>query len=337
VEALFDSVLTGDYSSETQVGQLQLPGFDTPALEQRDELFRQWDASSEREKRSRTLFAQYSIKTEEVEQELREVQEHIGLANDVASFTTEALRSYGAFVNQRAGGLVEFDLREVPVALRDAVDLRRYAPGKDPTLRVSFSLSGQPDRVYLSRTHPLVEGLAAYVMDTALDAEEDPLNRPIARRGGLIRTSQVQTRTTLLLVRLRFHIRTPARAGGELQPLLAEDCAVFAFRGVPQNAQWFDEEQEIAALLQAHSEANTASAQIQHFLRQALDGYQQYLAPHLEVLARERAEALREAHRRVRRSAALSVDVTVEPQLPPDILGVYVYLPNAPQERQNVP
>jgi hypothetical protein len=83
----------------------------------------------------------------------------------------------------------------------------------------------------LSRTHPLVEGLAAYVMDTALDPVEDVRHQPIARRCGVFVTSQVQTLTTLLLVRLRFHIQAPQRTGTPVQPLLAEDCQVFAFRG----------------------------------------------------------------------------------------------------------
>ena len=49
----------------------------------------------------------------------------------------------------------------------------------------------------------------------------------------------------------------------------------------------------------------------------------------LEQLARERAEELREAHRRVRKVASLSVmRLRVEPQLPPDVLGIYVYLPH---------
>lgn len=50
---------------------------------------------------------------------------------------------------------------------------------------------------------------------------------------------------------------------------------------------------------------------------------------HLKQLAWERAEELREAHRRVRKVASLSVmRLRVEPQLPPDVLGIYVYLAN---------
>jgi superfamily II DNA or RNA helicase len=327
VEALFEGVLAHDYTGDPLADQPALPGFANVVTTRRDELFKLWDASSERERKSRTLFAQHSIKTEEVEKELRAVQESIGLAGDVAAFTCEALQGYGGFVSERGEGRFDFNLREIPIALKDALDLWRFAPGKEDRLRVSFTRSGQDDdRLYLSRTHPLIEGLAAYVMDTALDAQEDPRNPPIARRCGLIKTSKVRTRTTLLLTRLRFHIHTPTRSGG-LQPLLAEDCCVFAFRGVPQQAEWFDDAEAIAELLQARSEANTPAVQIKHFLQQVLNGYRDYLAPHLAQLARERAEALREAHRRVRRAASISVRVTVEPQLPPDILGMYVYLP----------
>lgn len=328
VEALFEGVLAHDNLGDVLADQPALPGFADAFTTQRDELFRQWDASSERERKSRSLFAQHSVKTEEVERELRAVQENIGLAGDVASFTREALQSYGGFVSEHAGGLFELQLKEIPKALQDALDLPRFAPDKEGRLRISFTQTGQSDEyLSLSRTHPFVEGLAAYVMDTALDAQEDPLNPPIARRCGLIKTSKVQTRTTLLLVRLRFHIHTPARSGGEFQPLLAEDCCVFAFRGVPQQAEWFDDEATITELLQASSEANTPGVQIKHFLQQVIAGYPDYLAPHLAQLAKERAEALREAHRRVRKAASISVRVTVEPQLPPDVLGMYVYLP----------
>jgi hypothetical protein len=49
----------------------------------------------------------------------------------------------------------------------------------------------------------------------------------------------------------------------------------------------------------------------------------------LEELVWERAEELREAHRRVRKAASLSLmRLRVEPQLPPDVLGIYVYLLN---------
>ena len=69
--------------------------------------------------------------------------------------------------------------------------------------------------------------------------------------------------------------------------------------------------------------------QIKYFLQPMMSDYPKHIQPLLEELAWERAEELREAHRRVRKAASLSVmRLRVEPQLPPDILGMYVYLPN---------
>jgi hypothetical protein len=322
VEAVFGGVLSRDVD---QSSQALLPGFEDIMQEKREELFRQWDASSEREKVSRTIFAQHSIKIDEVEKELNAVRGAIGLADDVADFTQEALQAYGAFVGETAHkGVVRFNLQDVPIALRDAIDLHRFT---DP-LQVSFTQPGLPNTLYLSRTHPLVEGLAAYITDTALDSGSDSPIQPIARRCGLIKTSQVHTRTTLLLVRLRFHLQTPQRAGKEAQPLLAEECRIFAFRGIPQEAAWFDDAQEIEALLHAKSQANIPGMQIEYFLQQVSSGFDGYLQPKLEQLAHERANDLLQAHRRVRRAASLGVrNVVVQPQLPPDVLGMYVYLP----------
>jgi len=52
------------------------------------------------------------------------------------------------------------------------------------------------------------------------------------------------------------------------------------------------------------------------------------LRPHLEQVAHERGEELLNAHRRVRAAAQIrGVRYRVEPQLPVDVLGVYMYLP----------
>src|SRR5207244_1192037 len=124
-------------------------------------------------------------------------------------------------------GAVHFDLSEVPVALWDTV---RDAVGNRTNFKAQFERHKVRDgEIYLSRTHPIVEGLASYVMDTALDAQSDA----IAKRCGVARTGLVDTRTTLLLLRFRYHIIT--QQGGEGRALLAEDCLAVAFAGSPQN------------------------------------------------------------------------------------------------------
>jgi hypothetical protein len=260
------------------------------------------------------MFAQETIKVDEVAAELQAVRGAIGSGIDVAAFTQSAFSAYGAVVSSQSAGELQVDLSEAPRALRDAV-------GNLTRIKARFELPVQEGQRYLSRTHPVVEGLASYVMDAALD----PIGESIARRCGVIRTSQVPRRTTVLLVRLRFHI--VRQHGTEERQLLAEDCQVLAFAGSPRNAQWLDEKEAIERLLQAQAEANVTADEAQHFLHTILDEFA-VLQPHLIQVAHKRGQELLDAHRRVRSaSQTRGVRYRVEPQLPLDVLGVYVYVP----------
>ena len=154
-----------------------------------------------------------------------------------------------------------------------------------------------------------------------MDAALDPLGSGIARRCGVMRTDQVERRTTILLVRFRFHIVT--RRGTEERPLLAEDLALLAFEGSPQNAVWLDLERA-ETLLQAEPKGNVHADQAATFLQRILDDFD-LLRPAIDAVAHERGGALLDAHRRVRSaSRQQGVSYRVEPQLPPDVLGIYV-------------
>lgn len=318
IEAIFEGLLLRENTGYRESAQLLLPGLDDiwRGERLRDDMFKQWDAVSDREKRSRTMFAQESIKADEVAAELEAMRSAIGSGVDVRRFTIEALTANSATISEAGTGSIQVDLRETPRALRDMLALNE-------TFKARFELPVQQGEVYLSRTHPVVESLASYVMDTALD----PLSTEssIARRCGIIRTSTVQRRTTLLLLRLRFHIIT--QYGTEVHQLLAEDCQVLAFTGSPQNAEWLNDNQQIEALLNARSEANVYPEQAREFLRRAINQFA-LLQPHLDQVAQERGKELLDAHRRVRAaSQQRSVRYRVEPQLPLDVLGIYIYLP----------
>ena len=95
IEAIFEGLLLRGKGDEAQ---LLLPGLEQIIKPQKDALDRLWDAAAERERRSRTMFAQETIKVEEVGRELHAVQEAIGSGVDVKSFTCEAFRAHGAAV-----------------------------------------------------------------------------------------------------------------------------------------------------------------------------------------------------------------------------------------------
>jgi len=258
------------------------------------------------------MFAQESIKVDEVARELTEAREAVGSSADVARFFRSALEAYKATATVSEEE-IRFDLREVPRALRDLLD------GRD-SLAARFELPVQGQVVHIGRTHPYVEALAAHVVDTAMD----PITSPAAHRCGAIRTCQVELRTTLLLVRFRYDI--VSRRGDLNYSQLAEECRIMAFEGAPDAARWLDPDRA-EALIEATPDANIAPEQATGFLSKIVENYES-LVPELNAEAKRRAAALLDAHRRLRAAApSRTRSHRVDPKLPADILGIYVYLP----------
>ncbi len=274
-------------------------------------LHARWDSVANKEKLSRTLFAQHSLDVGEVAQEWRAVREAIGTAVDVERFVTDMVRAHGGHIHRQH--------HNSEIWLPDRAALRDLVGGREK-VTARFALPVPEQVTYLSRTHPLVEGLATYTLDTALD----PLLEGAAKRAGVIRTQAVRQAATLLLLRFRFHIVTH-KAGTEI-PLLAEECQVVGFTGREAQPTWLPSA-TIENLLQATPDVNVQPQQAAQFIGRAV-AQLPVLQPELNGIAKQRGQELLEAHQRVRTAARQTgVRYTVRPQLPPDVLGVYLLLP----------
>jgi hypothetical protein len=206
--------------------------------------------------------------------------------------------------------------QELPPGLRDALGLAA-------DIEVCFEATGASRAVRLHRTHPVVAGLAGWVTEAALD----PLLDGPARRCGVVRTALAPRRTVVLLLRVRMQILSPRPGAGGEDALLAEDLATVGFAGSGDAIETLDES-AVEALLAAPPDDNVAPDIARAQVRRALDALPS-LSPMLDAVAEARAKALLEAHRRVRQVARLAVrGFRVQPWLPADVLGVFVYLPN---------
>jgi len=316
IEAVFEGLLLREGSTGVQE---RLEGFDELLADRKKDLELEWDNVSEREKRSRTMFAQESIKVDEVAAELDAVRKAIGSSADVAQFVADALRLHGAVISGTAP--TKIDLKAVPLALKDALRMQGSGNGLADQFVARFELPTDDDEVYLSRTHPLVSGLASYVIDAALDELEDGA----ASRCGAVRTRAVERRTTVLLVRFRFRIVTK-QTGQPPTEKLAEDCLVLAYTGSHESPEWLTGP-DTEALLGATPDANLSREEASEIVEQVVNAGDDLL-PHLQELAQKRAAELLETHRRVRAAAAQrGVSYEVSPQGAPDLVGTYVYLP----------
>lgn len=278
---------------------------------QAQDLHAQWDNVANKEKLSRTMFAQHSLDVGEVAREWQAVREAIGTAVDVERFVADMVRTHGGHIHRQH--------HNTEIRLPDKAALRDLVGGREK-VTARFVLPVPEQVTYLSRTHPIVESLATYTMDTALD----PLLDGAAKRAGVIRTKAVRQATTLLLLRFRYHIVT--RKGDEEIPLLAEECQVVGFTGREAQPTWLPSE-TVENLLQATPDVNVQPQQATQFIGRAV-AQLPVLQPELNTIAEQRSQELLEAHRRVRTAARQTgVRYAVRPQLPPDVLGVYLLLP----------
>ena len=329
LEALYEGLLLRDRNPE----QLLLE-FEDPQDEKAAEFSIEWQNAADREKKSRSLFAQLTIKPDEVASEVSAAIEAIGSNSDLQNFVVESVRSLGgtcAEQNKR----FSLDLTETPRPIRESIGtmLSSRPRGGISAISGSSSTTGlrinarfhpvvNNDEEYLARTHPIVESLTSYVMDSALDSTSGM--QSIARRCGAIRTDAVTVRTTLLLLRLRYHILIIK--GDEMSPLLAEDSLVVGFESAPSNARWLPVEQA-EKLLTSKPTSNITPDIARESLEKILREFD-ILQPQLKAIAETHGKRLLDSHQRVRTaSQRRHIRYGIEPQLPPDVLGVYLYLP----------
>lgn len=313
VEAVFEGLLLRTQpSTKPDADTIQLKLFSESFEPQKKTFFAQWELAADRERKShQSMFAQQTIKVEDVSRELSEARDAIGSGVDIRNFVIDAFKAHRAVIT--SDDAVHFDLRHIPKALAEALPIAS-------SFEARFDAPIEHNQLLLTRTHPIVEAIATHIINSSLDALLDG----VAKRAGVTRTRLVQTRTTLLTVRGRYHIVTK-RISGENR-VLAEDCVLVAFSGAPESPNWLTDEQA-QELLGAEAHGNIAADLASEFIQEVIDHYSN-LQPELEAIVSQRADALLEAHRRVRiASKNRGVRYEVIPQMPVDVLGIYVFLP----------
>lgn len=311
-EALFEGALFRE-KAQAHPQQLFLDFVDD-LQPQKEALHAEWENAREREKVSRSRFAQHTLSPDVVAAELQDVRAAIGLDEDAARFFQAVSQAANIPIETKGQTATLHLSNEVPRALRQAL-------GRDESFKGRFDLPLQEGEVYLGRTSPIIEGLAGYTLDQALDPEAREA-RSIASRCGVIATSAVTGRTTLLVVRFRHHLQI-GRA--QAHTILCEEIVPLACTGPSDAPQWLSAE-EGEGLLTACPERNLIPTAINQQIGLLMDALPK-LRVALEPVAAERAAAQLAAHERVRAAGRTRGRVSIEPVLPVDIIGAYVLLP----------
>jgi hypothetical protein len=137
-------------------------------------------------------------------------------------------------------------------------------------------------------------------------------------------TDAVQVVTTVYLLRLRHQLSYVRRK--QTFQMMAEETLAVAVQG-RTNPVWLNDD-TVAQLLQSTPTSNLPRELITREIQQSLN-FAQANPGDLEQLAKDRAQALLQDHRRVRQASGDEGRYSVSPCLPVDVIGVYVLLPEA--------
>ena len=324
MEAVLKSILLRHASRSP--GQLGLDYYDREFKT----LHVRWDEAAMREKRNRTRFAQRAIKVKEVKRELEAVDSVLGTPDEVREFVLAASQRLGLQIQKHPNNQEIFVVHlqgASPATLPPTVQAE--LPQGQKEWLISFVSPTPAGAEYLGRNHPFVAALARHLFEEAISNPRGA----VASRCGVIRTSQVDTLTTLLLLRVRHLVEIPQKA-----PMLSEEVIVtgYRFKGFNQQ-EWLSHKEALQLLTQATPVANVPKAEKEELVKMALDEIApwesgQWGNTQVQRAIREqvvqRARQLEESHKRVRQAVSLRIrELRVKPQLPPDLLGIVVLQP----------
>jgi hypothetical protein len=278
----------------------------------------------EKDRVSRTVFAQKRLRPDEVLPEWQKAVSFMGGEKDVYRFVREVSTRLGAALEEK-GEHYRFPCAHLPKPLQERLE----AVGLSGSIKLAFQHPAPTGVDFVPRSHPLVATLADYVAEQALESDRSDLGA----RCSAFFTEGVKNRTTVFLLRLRCQLAIEKRKKGIFtldRTLLSEECLGIAVEGGTATLRVLSDE-KVFDLLSLEAGRNMSDGQKTHLVSQALETLDR-LEPELEALARRRAEELLEDHRRIREASEVrGIRYAVTPALPVDVIGVYVLMPLAGQ------
>jgi superfamily II DNA or RNA helicase len=272
---------------------------------------RELDAAKEKAKNLRSIFAHMSVPQEEIENDLKSVDEAIGDIKSVETLVLNGITHLGGTVQSDGIGYKIF-LQNLPVHLRETL-------GTKTDYRVSFHSPTPQGYRYIGRNHKFTEQLCQFLLALAFEQKGDFGK---VARAAVIQTDRVQVQTTVIQFRVRNVIK-------EIQSKIeniSEEMYLWGFEGSSSQGNTLEYERCKSLLFEAESIQNLSSERQQDVFQNQVKLFDEKLDQFKKV-AEDRAKKLVEAHGRFKTLVGGKRYEAVHPILPPDILGVYVFLP----------
>ena len=271
-----------------------------------------FNIAAEREKTSRSIFAQNAIKANEIESDLREMDEAIGDVKTVEHFVVDSLRFMGVQVDAKKEGYKIY-VTNIPQRLKELLTDKNE-------IQISFKSPTPAVYKYIGRNHPFTEHLSQHIINTALQQITNS-----AARAAVLRSADVKQKTVLFQLRVRNVIAEQPNN----KQIVAEEMWLWGYTGEVNQKQFIDKEIAMNLLMNLQPTQNMEEGEKAYWLNEEMEWVidEKKFREQTDEVALERANHLVESHTRFKKLVSGNMYKVVEPVLPMDVLGVYVLLP----------
>ncbi|AEE50663.1 helicase-related protein [Haliscomenobacter hydrossis] len=313
MDKVLKEVLLNPEKAQNQFSKQMKLDFGTSAeLDELDvEITNEIETAREKAEKIRSIFAHESIMPEEVKKDLHEVDEAIGDVATLEAFVLAASKLLGANVEAVPGGYV--------FKKTNMDDWMASALGQGDKIHFSFQSPTPQGFRYLGRNHRFVEQLCHRIIANSLDKERKG-NK--AARAAVFRTDAVSTQTTLI----QFRVRNVIREISKQHEMVSEEMFLWGYEQTPEGIFTLTMD-KCKELLHTSNALDISKERQEIIFEKELQHFQSLHPDFIKVVA-DRSEELVNAHTRFAKYIGAKRFEAVIPVLPPDILGVYVLIPN---------
>lgn len=315
-ENIIDAILKSIFKHKTP-DQQELFGF----VEEQNsiqKLHEDWDRDVEKEKLSRTRFAQHSISPEEVEKEIKNTDKVLGNYHDVQRFILEIgqrskQKSLFSISSKNKNKFFEIPISSMHSDLKSVIEKYNYPDN----WKISF-VSPEPEgTTYIGRNHPFIESLAEICLDEGVGSAE----KLRVSRASIVQTDFVQKKTTLLILRARYSFQEGSNAENLLEEILS-----IGFTGKDNDWTFLSVSESEQLFQNAEPKANYPLENQKEMILHFQSNWNP-LEKQLEKILKNRAKELKDTHLKIHKSTLDKSKVKIEWKSPVDCLAVSIYIP----------
>jgi SNF2 family DNA or RNA helicase len=292
--------------------QLKIEFGNSPELDELDvEITNEIEAAREKAEKIRSIFAHESIMPEEVKKDLQEVDEAIGDVATLEAFVIAASKLLGANFEKVQGGYIFKKM--------NMDDWMTSALGQGDKIHISFQSPTPQGFRYIGRNHRFVEQLCHRIIANSLDRDRKG-NK--AARASVFRTDAVNIQTTLI----QFRVRNVIREVSKQHEMVSEEMFLWGYEQTTDGIIALDIDR-CKELLHSANAFDLSKERQESIFEKELEHFKK-LHPDFIKVVEKRSNELVNAHTRFAKYIGAKRFEAITPVLPPDILGVYVLIPN---------